>query len=179
MNDKGDNYTSREDVEKLLQQTRECLDKKKNDIAPGRKMKPSIGKIVRRIVYGLVITALVAMLAKVWIARIYGQVPNLFGYQLYVVETGSMIPNIPIGSTIIVRTLRSDEILNVGDIITYSHASSAITHRIIEIITGEDQIIKYQTKGDNPENSKDPWLVVREDIRGIVIWHFVWPWAGK
>jgi len=179
VNGNGGNYTSREDAEKLLQQTRESLDKKNNETKPGSKKKPSAGKIIRRVVYGLVITALIAMLAQVWIARINGKVPNLFGYQLYVVETGSMIPNIPIGSTIIVRALKPDEVLKVGDVITYSHATAAITHRIIEILTGDDQIVRYQTKGDNPENSADPWQVDRKDIRGIVIWHFVWPWVGK
>jgi signal peptidase len=119
------------------------------------------------------------MLGKVWIAKINGQVPDLFGYQIYVVETGSMIPTLPIGSTLIVKELRQGDELKAGDIITYSHASAAITHRVTGLVIDEDGVTRYQTQGDNPDNSADPWLVSREDVRGVVIWHFSWPWIQK
>ena len=179
MAENSDRYTSREDVEKLLQMTRDSLVKKPTKAEPGVKKKRNWGKTIRRIVYGLMIAALLFMLGKVWIARINGQVPSLFGYQMYVVETGSMIPTIPIGSNILVRELGPEDTLKVGDIVTYSHNTSAITHRITELVTGEDSIVRYQTQGDNPDNSADPWLVPREDVRGIVIRSFIWPWAGK
>lgn len=172
-------YSSREDIEKLLQSTRDSLVKKRPDIIPGEKKKRNTGKIIRRVLYGLVIAALLFTLGKVWQARIKGEVPSLFGYQLYVVETGSMIPTLPIGSNIAVRELRAEDSLEVGDIITYSRGNSAITHRITELVRGEDDIVRYQTQGDNPDNSPDPWLVSREDIRGIVVWHFAWPWARQ
>ncbi len=179
MQDTNELYTSRDEVEKLLRETREIVAGKLNGPHPAVKKKLSAGKLLRRIVYGLVIVILLGMLGKVWLAKIKGQVPDLFGYQMYVVETGSMIPTLPIGSTLIVRGLRQGDELKAGDIITYSRASSAITHRITGLVTGEDGMTRYQTQGDNPDNSADPWLVTREDVRGIVIWHFSWPWAGK
>lgn len=172
-------YTSRDEVEELLRTTREIINVKLNGPGPAAKKKRPAGKILRRIAYGLIIAVLLGMLGKVWIAKINGQVPDLFGYQLYVVETGSMIPTIPIGSTLIVRGLRQGEELKAGDIVTYSHASAAITHRITGLVIGEDGVTRYQTQGDNPDNSADPWLVSREDVRGIVIQHFIMPWAGK
>jgi signal peptidase len=172
-------YTSREEVEELLRKTREIVGSKLQGSSSSLKKKLSAGKLARRIVYGLVVVSLLAMLGKVWIARINGQVPDLFGYQMYVVETGSMIPTLPIGSTLIVRELRQDEELKAGDIITYSHESAAITHRITDLVVGVDGVTRYQTQGDNPDNSADPWLVNEEDVRGIVLWHFLWPWAGK
>lgn len=172
-------YTSREEVEELLKSTREIVDVKLNGPTPALKKKHSTGKILRRIAYGLVIVILLGMLGKVWIAKINGQAPDLFGYQLYVVETGSMIPTIPIGSTLIVKKLGQGEELKAGDIVTYSYKSAVITHRITELVEGVDGITRYQTQGDNPDNSADPWLVNREDVRGIVIRHFLWPWAGR
>ena len=35
------------------------------------------------------------------------------------------------------------------------------------LLVGDDGVTRYQTKGDNPDNSNDPWLVEREDIRGM------------
>lgn len=179
MENNSDRYTTREDVEKLLQMTRDSLVKKRAGSVSDEKKKRNLGKIIRRIIYGILIAALLFMLGKVWIARINGQVPSLFGYQLYVVETGSMIPTIPIGSNIVVRELKPEDALKVGDIVTYSHNTAAITHRITELVTSENGVVRYQTQGDNPDNSPDPWLVLREDIRGIVIQSFVWPWARK
>lgn len=179
MAENSERYTSREDVENLLQMTRDSLVKKPKSSQPGVKKKRRVGKIIRNVLFGLVLAALLFMLAKVWIARINGEVASLFGYQMYVVETGSMIPTIPIGSNILVRELGPDDTLKVGDIVTYSKNTSAITHRITELVTGEDGILRYQTQGDNPDNSPDPWLVSREDIRGIVIQSFIWPWARQ
>ena len=173
MQGRSDRYTTREEVEALLAQTREGAGKRGAKKTP-EPHKRSPWRVVRRIVYGLVIAALLLMLGKVWYARLNGQVPSLFGYQLYVVETGSMIPTLPIGSNILVRELRPGDALQVGDVITYNHGTAAVTHRIIDTVTGDDGVLRYQTKGDNPENSPDPWLVSRDEIRGVMIWHFAW-----
>lgn len=175
MQDGNKFYSSREDVELLLRQTLEEPDK------PGQKKAKKLtpGKIIRRVLYGLVIASLLFMLGKVWLARINGEVPSLFGYQLYSVETGSMIPTLPIGSTVVVRTLTDADQPAVGDVITYEYESAVITHRITSFVIGNDGVLRYQTQGDNPDNSADPWLVERENIRGIVIWHFSFSLSGS
>ena len=164
-------YTSREDVERLLIQTQEG---DKNSRNPKAKKKWSVGKIIRRSIYGLLVLSLLLMLGKVWMDRINNRVPSLFGYQVYVVETGSMIPTLPVGSTILVRDLGENESPQVGDVVTYDHLGTAVTHRIVELVTGDDGVVRYQTKGDNPDNSNDPWLVELSDINGVMIWHFAW-----
>ncbi len=165
-------YTSREDVEQLLQQTLESTDKQDKKANKGSKKKATPGMIVRRVIYGVLLASLLFMLGKVWLAKLTGNVPALFGYQMYVVETGSMIPTLPIGCTIVVRELHDGDTLSVGDIVTYAHESAVITHRITQTVVGKDGVTRYQTQGDNPDNSADPWLVERENVRGIVIWHF-------
>lgn len=172
-------YTSREEVEKLLHTTLGFMNSKGKAPIKKEKSKLSAGKIIRRAAYGLLLLALLGMLGKVWFARLSGSVPELFGYQMYSVETGSMIPSLPIGSTIIVKSLGPGQAPSVGDIITYNRESAVITHRITEEVAEEDGAILYQTQGDNPDNSADPWLVPLEDVRGIVVWHFTLPWAGR
>lgn len=167
----NDYYTSREEAETLLKETLEGVDSKKNK-PTGKQAAKKRAHIVHRIIYALLILGMLSMLGKVWYQKLNNQTPSLFGYQIYVVETGSMIPTLPIGTNILVRELRDGDEPKVGDVITYTRGESAITHRIIEVLQGEDGVTRYQTKGDNPDNSNDPWLVERGDIRGILVWHF-------
>lgn len=171
MQTRNDLYTSKEEVEALLKETVEGKSRDSADVK-GKKPESKGTKIVKRVIYALIILAMLAMLGKVWYQKLHNETPSLFGYQIYVVETGSMVPTLPIGTNILVRQLGGDDVLEVGDIITYDHGSAAVTHRIIEIVVGEDGITRYQTKGDNPDNSNDPWLVEREEVRGVVIWQF-------
>lgn len=167
----NDFYTPREKVEELLEQTlanAEHKQGKSEDKRPVKKKK----RIVQRVVYIALVIAMLAMLGKVWYQKINGENPSLFGYQIYVVETGSMVPTLPVGTNILVRILHDGDTLQAGDIITFTHHETAVTHRIVEVIAGDDGVTRYQTKGDNPENSPDPWLVERADIRGVVVWHF-------
>ena len=170
MQDQRTRYTSREEVEKLLRQTINSGGKKHKERKQGKKK--TVGTRIRQAFFALLIFTLLGALGTIWVQRIKGETPNLLGYQLYVVETGSMIPTLPVGSSILVRALGANENPKVGDVVTYNHLSAAVTHRIIAIVTGDDGVTRYQTKGDNPENSEDPWLVNREEIRGVMIWHF-------
>jgi len=167
----NDYYTSREEAETLLKETLEGTEAKKNK-STGTKGTKKRAHIVRRVFYILLILGMLAMLGKVWYQKLNNETPSLFGYQIYVVETGSMIPTLPIGTNILVHELGDGDELQVGDVVTYTRGDSAITHRIVEIVEGEDGVTRYQTKGDNPENSNDPWLVEREDVRGVMVWHF-------
>lgn len=167
----NDYYTSREEAEALLQKTLEGTEQRSSKTKGGKPGKKR-ARIISRVIYALLILGMLSMLGKVWIQKMNNQTPSLFGYQLYVVETGSMIPTLPIGTNIVIRSLRDSDVLKVGDVVTYSRGEAAVTHRIIEVLQGEDGVTRYQTKGDNPENSKDPWLVERGDIRGVMVWHF-------
>ena len=96
-------YATREEVEELLAKTKELADNKGRKPSNTVKKKLPARKIVGRFVYGLLLLSLALMLGKIWMDRMNGRTPSLFGYQSYVVETGSMIPTLPIGSTILVR----------------------------------------------------------------------------
>ena len=60
-----------------------------------KKTAKKRARIVNRIIYALLILGMLSMLGKVWYQKLNNQTPSLFGYQIYVVETGSMMPTLP------------------------------------------------------------------------------------
>lgn len=68
------------------------------------------------------------------------------GMKLYCVETGSMEPNYPIGSMVVVKPVWFDQ-LKEGDVITYVVSdNTVVTHRLVGIDTEHGLLT---TKGDN------------------------------
>ncbi|WP_242963748.1 signal peptidase I [Lachnoclostridium sp. An131] len=100
--------------------------------------------------------------------------PRLAGYRLYTVISGSMEPEIPVDSLVLVRGADPVQMAE-GDVIAFygAHGSSAvITHRVVSNRPAEGEIV---TKGDaNPERDMNP--VPYEDFIGKV--EHVIPGAG-
>lgn len=104
-------------------------------------------------------------------------VPRLFGATPYTIITGSMQPQLPAGTVVIVRPIDPASI-SVGDVITVqleSGKDTVVTHRVYQIgyqLNGEMQFI---TKGDaNDLPDDEPRLPVQ--IRGEVWYHI--PYLG-
>lgn len=96
------------------------------------------------------------------------------GYEIRIVQSGSMEPVLPVGSVVLIQPA---ERYSVGDIITFGDStpgSLPTTHRIIDdrIVAGE---LAYVTQGDaNEEPDIEP---VRESaVRGKVL--FAIPYLG-
>ena len=85
-------------------------------------------------------------------------VPNLFGYTPFSVQTDSMHPTINKGDYIFIEKCDANA-LEVGDIVTYFtiiEGQRVInTHRIVNVYNNND-IIEYQTQGDNKETNPEP-----------------------
>ncbi|WP_220700530.1 signal peptidase I [Mycetocola lacteus] len=128
----------------------------------GRRIAGLITKIISWIVIGAAVLLIVAFVL----------VPRVTGATPYTVLTGSMRPNMPPGTTVVVRPIDFDAI-RVGDVITYQIASGkpeVVTHRVIAVNVTQDGP-RLQTKGDaNP--APDPNPVRPEQVRGKV-----WYWA--
>lgn len=93
-------------------------------------------------------------------------VPKLMGYEIYNVVSGSMEPEIPVGSVIYVKAV-SPETVEEGDIIAFTSGVSVISHRVVSNQTVEG---KFTTKGDaNAENDMNP--VGYADLIGRVEFH--------
>lgn len=72
-------------------------------------------------------------------------VPKILGMDTLAVLSGSMEPNIPVGSIIVIDDVKFED-LKVNDVVTYSLSDSTlVTHRVIDI-DNDSQLIK--TKGD-------------------------------
>lgn len=84
-----------------------------------------------------------------------------FGYDAYVVLSGSMKPEIHVGSLVYVDTGFSHDDIKTGDIIAFDAGSSKVTHRVVE--KNENS---YITKGDANENN-DFSPVPYENVIGI------------
>jgi len=83
-------------------------------------------------------------------------VPQLFGYELYTVISGSMEPEIPVGSLVFIKATDPADAKPEDVVAFYGARDSAaiITHRVVEnhVVTGE-----LITKGDaNQTNDMNP-----------------------
>ena len=79
-----------------------------------------------------------------------GTLPSLFGYESFVVYSGSMEPALGVGDLAVVQIVKSTE-LKEGDIITYRPAQQPellVTHRLVQIGLDDRGRLQFTTKGD-------------------------------
>ena len=92
--------------------------------------------------------------------------PRVMGYQAYTVVSGSMEPEIPVGSLVYVASMEPEDV-QVRDVIAYyggRDSNAMITHRVVD-----NQVVMGQfiTKGDaNQTNDMNP--VAYENFIGTV-----------
>lgn len=94
-------------------------------------------------------------------------VPSIFGYKPFIVLSGSMETEIHVGDLIITKVIDPEDLVK-DDVIAFRDAEGTVTtHRIIDIVTIEDN--KYfVTKGDN-NNTQDKNMVELSDVEGIYV----------
>lgn len=116
-----------------------------------------------------VIFIIILLLLLIVIGIIKTKLPNhkiqICGFSIWIVETGSMLPELNIGEAIIIKENKDYEI---GDVITYKEKNLYyVTHRIVEKTPEE-----FYTKGDN-NNVKDEDIVLLNQIEGKVVFHSI------
>lgn len=120
-------------------------------------------KWFNRIITSVLFVLLIGVALMVLIAKVSGGEPNVFGYQLKTVLSGSMEPDIKTGSIIAVKPGGDMTRFEKGDVITFQEAEDKlVTHRVIEASQSGENII-YRTKGDN-NNSPDAQPVLSENV---------------
>ncbi len=127
--------------------------------------------ILNRISTGLRVVALVACLVAFLLFGWSGS-----GWKALAIPTGSMRPNIPPGSLVLVHRVPVSS-LKVGDVITHINPLNpkiTITHRIIKTYKLDGKIPAFVTKGDANKTADTP--VVGGEVQGKVVWHA--PYAG-
>ena len=78
--------------------------------------------------------------------------PMLLGYKEMAVLSGSMEPNIPVGSIVYVKPMEADQ-LEVGDVCTYmlEDGSNYVTHRVISIDPENQTLVTQGDANESPD----------------------------
>jgi signal peptidase len=97
--------------------------------------------------------------------------PHFLGMNFFTIYGGSMMPTIPIGSVVAVKSVGASTI-KVGDIITFrtcTEADKVVTHRVVEV-SNDSGALSFHTAGDSNANS-DGNAVLVENVVGKVWFH--------
>ncbi|AVQ99889.1 signal peptidase I [Oceanobacillus iheyensis] len=122
-----------------------------------------VKKWVSHITTYVLFTALIVMAVVVVSSKASGGEPEIAGYQLKTVLSGSMEPGIQTGSLIAVKPDGDMKRFKDGDVITFmDEEEKLITHRITEVMASGEQVM-YRTKGDN-NNAEDLQPVLSENV---------------
>ncbi|KKR68563.1 MAG: Type I signal peptidase [Microgenomates group bacterium GW2011_GWA2_40_6] len=139
------------------------------------KFKKSKIKIFFDVIYGVIFVALIFIAGLVALSAL--NIPR--GLRLYTVQSGSMMPTLPIGSLIISQSQKEYQ---AGDIITFKsekdifvkNPKDTTTHRLVEI-KNDKNLISYITKGD-ANNTPDANTLSPDLVLGKTVFSF--PFLG-
>ncbi len=117
-------------------------------------------RIIRNVVFGVLIAFLAVMIVAFIIVRSNGGTPTVFGYSMQRISSGSMAPDLMVGDIIISKEVKAPSDIAVGDIVTFNGGAyfenKSVTHRVIVAPaenSGGEMVLT--TKGDANE-IKDP-----------------------
>lgn len=119
-----------------------------------------MAKRVFHIFTTVLLIVLVLIVIFVFICRVRGESPSIFGYHIFRVSSDSMEPTLQVGEIILVKKTPADQI-HTNDIITFKGtqgelAGKIITHRVIEEPRIVDGKYLFRTMGDKAGATRDP-----------------------
>ncbi|WP_454778533.1 signal peptidase I [Georgenia muralis] len=117
-----------------------------------RGLPPALRTAARRL-------STLALVAAVLVVAVSATAVVTGRWQAHPVLSGSMEPDLPVGSIAVVQRVPTAD-LAVGDVITFrdpGDADELITHRIVSITVLDGERV-YETKGD-ANDDPDPWQV--------------------
>lgn len=111
----------------------------------------------------VMMAVLIFLAVTVVATKASGGEPEILGYQLKTVLSGSMEPEFNTGSIIAVEPGGDMTRFQSGDVITFvEEDGKLITHRVIEVVNSGEHVM-YRTKGDN-NASPDSSLVLSDNV---------------
>ena len=139
----------------------------------GKKVFGLLSSLVNVVLF----TLLACMIFLVISSKASGGEPNILGYQLKTVLSGSMEPTFQTGSVIAIDPNVKDKTFNKNDVVTFlQNQETLVTHRIISVTKNAENTV-YQTKGDN-NDAPDSQPLLAENIVGEYT-GFTIPYLGK
>lgn len=154
-----------------------------------KKDKFKVLRIIKNAVLSVVIVFLALILILTVVSRIMGKAPSLFGFSLYRVSSGSMMPELAVGDIILVRQCEGTSVQK-GDIVTYSATEGMmegrlVTHRVAEAPYQKNGVYYVVTKGDANLQNDTPIkasqitakLVVKLAFLNFFFDFFATPWG--
>lgn len=111
-------------------------------------------KIIYNVIKACIFTVLIVYIAFIAYQRLTGNAP-LFGYRVFTVASGSMVPVYQVNDVILVREIELED-LKIGDDVAYEGDRGGfegliITHRIVDIEEESDGSLRIFTQGVNNE----------------------------
>ena len=126
----------------------------------------SVVGLILCIVFGLLLICNVTIIVKGVLSP--ERPPSVLGVTPLVVQSGSMSgtaeDHIEVGDLILVKPVNADE-LKTGDVISYTEDAIVVTHRIVDITTGQNGERIFRTKGD-ANNTADDLPVTADRLVG-------------
>ncbi|ANE46890.1 hypothetical protein SY83_12060 [Paenibacillus swuensis] len=153
-----------------------------SELVRHRKEKPGVWRRIAKVFSNLITILLVLLFTVVIVfsvsSRISGGAPQLLGYEIMTVLSGSMEPGIQTGSVIALKPVENAEGFKSGDVITFRSPEDQniiITHRIQEV-QSVNGAVQYITKGDN-NDAQDAQPIPSDHIIASYV-NFTIPWLG-
>ena len=131
-----------------------------------RKSLKSIINIIISIMFSIIIVGALSLIIQKFVLK--NEVPDVFGYKVLQVMSGSMSGEFETGDTILIKEIKNESDLKIGDVVTYKIAKNTlVTHRIVYISkTGEN--LSYTLKGD-ANNTEDSEKIMFSKIEGMYV----------
>lgn len=142
----------------------------------------SIGRKVISVLSTILLISATALVVFVFVLRLTGAKPKIFGYYIFNVASDSMTPMLEVNDVILVKQCSGEDV-HKGDVITYRGQSGElagkdITHKVIEEpVKDTGGTIRIKTKGTKDGAIEDPILtgeqVIGKYVRTLKILSFI------
>lgn len=131
-----------------------------------------MAKKIVSIFFTVILVLLIAVVIVLFVVRASGNSPSIFGYHVFRVSSGSMVPTIMKDDVILVKDTPAEEI-HKDDIVTYKAREGEmkgqmITHRVVAVPEVKDGTYYFQTRGDVKGAALDP-IITYDQIEGKYI----------
>ena len=145
---------------------------KQSALGNSKKRIFKIFNIIKSIFCWTLIVALTITVLGLFVSKINGEIPSVFGYSIYRVSSGSMEPELMTGDIILSKQIGDTSEIKNGDVITFvgsgNYEGMLVTHEVIkEPYQNENGQLMLQTKGVANEIADTP--IYTDDVVSVMV----------